>query len=395
VREQDKAEGHAVRAVYLYSGMTDTALETEDDTLYEVCKRLWNNITAKQMYITGAIGASSYGESFTFDYDLPNDTAYAETCASIGLVFFAIRMLKINADSHYSDIMEKALYNNIIAGMQLDGTKFFYVNPLSVFPESCEKDQIHRHVKPERQKWFSCACCPPNIARMISSLGGYIYTAKNNTMMIHLYISNTVNIKLNNIKTDIQIQSELPQKGTVTVLIKVEKPANFTVALRVPEWCTGFICSINGRRIEENSLKNGYLYLTRIWKTQNKIELNMEMPVRTIEINPMVRQNIGRVAVTRGPIVYCIEEADNGKNMERIFLTPEPKFKEIYEPDTLGGITALYTEGLYLDDSSWDTNTLYRPERPKKYTPKPLKFIPYYSWANRKVGEMMVWVKKL
>ena len=188
VRQQDEAVGHAVRAVYLYSGMADVARLTGDESLYAACERLWENMTRKKMYITGGIGATNLGEAFSFNYDLPNDLAYAETCASIGLVFFAKRMLQIKADSRYADVMEKALYNGVLSGMALDGKSFFYVNPLESLPEACHKDERKFHVKPVRQKWFGCACCPPNIARLVSSISTYAYTQSEDTLYFHLYM---------------------------------------------------------------------------------------------------------------------------------------------------------------------------------------------------------------
>jgi Putative glycosyl hydrolase of unknown function (DUF1680). len=200
VREQTTAEGHAVRAVYLYSGMADVALETGDKSLVNACKRLWDNLTKKRMYVTGSIGSMSIGESLTFDYDLPNDTNYSETCASVGLVFFAHRMLQIDPDRQYSDVMERALYNTVISGMSLDGKKFFYVNPLEVWPEACEKNKVKSHVKYTRQPWFGCACCPPNIARLLTSLGKYIYSKKAKEVFVHLYVDSELKEKFQKVK---------------------------------------------------------------------------------------------------------------------------------------------------------------------------------------------------
>ena len=192
MREQDKAEGHAVRAVYLYSGMAEVASATEDAELFRACERIWDNIVKKQMYVTGAIGATEHGEAFSFDYDLPNDTVYAETCAAIGLIFFARRMFEITKDSKYTDVMERALFNGVISGMSLDGKSFFYVNPLEVNPEACEKDYFKRHVKPVRQKWFGCACCPPNVARLLSSIGGYAFECSEEAIYMNLFVGGQV-----------------------------------------------------------------------------------------------------------------------------------------------------------------------------------------------------------
>ena len=216
VREQDEAVGHAVRAVYLYSGMADIARLTGDEALYAACEKLWDNITRKKMYITGGIGATHMGEAFSFNYDLPNDTAYAETCASIGLVFFARRMLEIKADRKYADVMERALYNGILSGMALDGKSFFYVNPLESLPEACHKDERKFHVKPVRQKWFGCACCPPNIARLLSSIASYAYTEAEDSLYVHLYMGSVLEKDCGGKKLDLRITSDFPWDGKVT-----------------------------------------------------------------------------------------------------------------------------------------------------------------------------------
>ena len=210
VREQDEAVGHAVRAVYLYSGMADIARLTEDDSLFDACRTLWDNMVQKKLYITGGIGGTHMGEAFSFNYDLPNDTAYAETCASIGLVFFARRMLEICPDVQYADVMEQALYNTVLSGMALDGKSFFYVNPLEVLPEACHKDERKFHVKPVRQKWFGCACCPPNLARTLSSVSSYAFTEKDDTLFVHLYIGSDIKKTVNGKEVSIHMTSNFP-----------------------------------------------------------------------------------------------------------------------------------------------------------------------------------------
>ena len=237
VREQSEAVGHAVRAVYLYSGMADVARLTGDEAMYEACERLWNNITKEKLYITGGIGGTHLGEAFSFGYDLPNDTAYSETCASIGLAFFARRMLEIQADNRYGDVMEQALYNTVLAGMALDGRSFFYVNPLEVLPEACEKDERKRHVKAIRQKWFGCACCPPNIARIVSSFGAYAYTQNESTLYTHLYAGSRVSFTLNGTAADMKLESNFPWDGKVKAVLHTEDSAKGTLAFRVPGWC--------------------------------------------------------------------------------------------------------------------------------------------------------------
>jgi uncharacterized protein len=395
VREQDEAVGHAVRAVYLYSGMADVARETKDDELLQACQRIWANMVHRRMYITGAIGSSSYGESFTFDYDLPNDTVYGETCASIGLVFFAHRMLQIHPRSEYADVIEKALYNGIISGISLDGTKFFYVNPLEVVPEACEKDQLRRHVKPERQKWFGCACCPPNLARTITSLASYIYTQNDKALYLHLYIGNESMIDLSGVNTKISISTSYPWDENVTIKLSPARAIESTIALRIPGWCRAYtICKNNVEiAVTKDLIQDGYLLLHDRWTEGDAIELHFEMPVQMIRSNPMVRANVGKVAIMRGPIVYCLEQEDNDLHLDWLKLPSNPRFSYHYEKDLLGGIVIVESSGLKLEDQSLKEASLYECYTKDIYTEKHLTWIPYYSWANRNVGEMLVWIK--
>ena len=394
VREQDKAEGHAVRAVYLYSGMAEVASATEDQELFDACERLWNNIVTRQMYVTGAIGATEHGEAFSFDYDLPNDTVYAETCAAIGLIFFARRMFEITKDSRYTDVMERALYNGVISGMSLDGKSFFYVNPLEVSPEHCEKDYFRRHVKPERQKWFGCACCPPNVARLLSSIGGYAFECNDTSVYINLFVGGKVELELNGKKNVFDVQTDYPWNGKVTVSILNDQPSDYTCALRIPGWCERYEITVNGEKLSCEPEK-GYAVLKREWKNGDQIVLDMEMPVRIIEANPLVREDIGKVAVMRGPIVYCLEEKDNGDQLQQIYLEEGQRFTEEYEGQLFNGVVTLQVKGKRVSDDGWNGDTLYRTYRGKKYSEQNLKMIPYYSWANRGIGEMTVWVRMM
>lgn len=392
VREQEKAEGHAVRAVYLYSGMADVASETGDAELFEACEKLWDNIVKKQMYVTGAIGATQHGEAFTFDYDLPNDTIYAETCAAIGLIFFARRMFEITKDGKYMDIAERALYNGVISGMSLDGKKFFYVNPLEVNPEASLKDYNKMHVKPERQKWFGCACCPPNVARLLSSIGGYAFECDDNSLYMNLFIGGEIELMLGGRKNRLRVETNYPWDGGVAVTVENEQPCEFIYAVRLPEWCQAHTLTVNGESVEY-TVEKGYALLKRIWKNGDRIELRMEMPVTVVEANPHVREDIGKVAVMRGPLVYCLEEEDNGAQLQEIYLDEKLQFEEKYEENLLKGVVTLRTEGKRVSGKGWNPDTLYRTYSGKQYREQRLKFIPYYAWANRSVGEMEVWVR--
>jgi len=392
VREQNVAVGHAVRAVYLYSGMADVAKETNDDELLEVCKRLWRNMTRKQMYITGGIGSSQYGEAFTYDYDLPNDTIYAETCASIGLVFFARRMLEITPKSEYADVMEKALYNGIISGMSLDGTKFFYVNPLEVVPEASEKDHLRAHVKVERQKWFGCACCPPNIARLLSSIGGYAYSLKENTLFMHLYIGGEISVNLSSKDITLSVSSNYPWSENINISLNMKGESTFEFALRIPEWCRSYNIKVNNQEVEYEMF-DGYVYIIKTWENNDEINIYFEMPVEIMTANPSVRENIGKVAIMRGPIVYCLEEEDNGRDLYSVYLSENPEFTYEYEKDLLEGVVTIEGNGKILLKKNWDEDSLYKSNAEIKFEDKKLKWIPYYSWANRNPGEMIVWLR--
>ncbi len=388
VREQQAAEGHAVRAVYLYSGMADVARVTGDEELFKATQRLWESIVRRRMYITGGIGSCEYGEAFTFDYDLPNDTVYAETCASIGLTFFARRMLEIAPKAEYADVMEKALYNGIISGMSLDGTSFFYVNPLEVVPQACREDHLRHHVKPTRQKWFGCACCPPNLARLIASIGAYAYTASADTLYLHLYMGSDVKTTLGGRDFALDVQSTFPWQGDVSITVK--SAAEGTLALRIPGWCKQYAITLNGEAIAP-ACKDGYALLCHQWAPGDIITLHFDMPVTVVAANPHVRENAGKLAVTRGPVVYCLEEADNGPDLHLVRLQKDTKFEEVYRSDLLDGVMTLKAKGQKLT-GEWAEDQLYKPASEQTYTQKALTFIPYYAWANRAEGEMLVWV---
>lgn len=392
VREQDKAEGHAVRAVYLYSGMAEVASKTEDKELFEACRKLWDNITQKQMYVTGAIGATEHGEAFSFDYDLPNDTVYGETCAAIGLIFFARRMFEITKDSRYADVMEQALYNGVISGMSLDGKSFFYVNPLEVEPEACLKDYNKRHVKPERQKWFGCACCPPNVARLLSSIGGYAFEESPDSLYMNLFVGGKLQTVKDGKENQITVETRYPWAGQIKITVENKEDSTFALALRIPGWCQSYSLKVN-KEPQEYSRNQGYAMLERTWKNGDEVLLTLDMPVQLVEANPLVREDLGKVAVTRGPLVYCLEETDNGKNLSGIYLEEDADFAIKEEPELLKGVVTIETQGKKVSQKGWNGETLYRTYQGKNYDPCSLKFIPYYAWTNRGIGEMTVWVK--
>ena len=386
VREQTDAEGHAVRAVYLYSGMADVARETADKDLAAACRRMWDSIVRKRMYITGGIGSSDYGEAFTFDYDLPNDMAYAETCAAIGLVFFARRMLKLEKRGEYADVMERALYNGVISGMQLDGKRFFYVNPLEVDPEACREDARKHHVKPERQKWFGCACCPPNIIRLLTSLEDYVFDTDKNTLYLHLYMGGSIRTDL----LSLDVETGYPWSGNICLTVSADTQKETVLALRLPLWCSTWTLRVNEEKIGAQP-EDGYLLMKRIWHKGDRILLDLDMHVRMIRANPAVRENIGKAALMRGPVVYCLEETDNGPDLHTLRHAPQLHAETVFEEELPGGVMALYTDGLRESRTAWG-DTLYEEKEPETGTVR-LKWIPYYAWANRGPGEMTVWIR--
>ena len=392
LREQTEAQGHAVRAMYLYSGAADVARETGDAALAEACRRLWDSTVRRRMYVTGSIGSSEYGEAFTFDYDLPNDTVYGETCAAIGLVFFARRMLALEARGEYADVMERALYDGVISGMQLDGKKFFYVNPLEVLPEASQKDFAKRRVKVERQKWFGCACCPPNVIRLVSSLEDYVYSVNGSEVFVHLYVGGGLQTRVGGKSVRLDMRTNYPWEGAVAVTVDAE--AVFALKLRVPGWCRRWTLRLNGEAVSAAPV-DGYVALERAWKPGDRVELEMDMPVELVRANPRVYEDAGKAAVMRGPVVYCLEEADNTRNLHLVRLgdaKPED-FEAVWKADKLGGIVELRSPGVRESDAGWG-ETLYSGAIDIEATPARLTWIPYYSWANREPGEMRVWIRR-
>lgn len=359
VREQTDAVGHAVRAVYLYTAMADIAAETGDQGLLEACRKLFGSIAQKQMYITGGIGSTNHGEAFTFDYDLPNDTIYQETCASIGLIFFAHSLLKSDVNGVYADVLERALYNSVLSGMALDGRSFFYVNPLEVWPEASCKNPAKAHVKPVRQKWYGCACCPPNIARLLSSLGRFIYTVKGRVIHTHLYIGSESVIEVEDVKVKLVQETNYPWDGNVQIKVAETDGDEFAIALRIPGWCRGAEIRLNNEKLDMKT-ENGYAYISRNWRVGDILMLRMEMPVELVEANPMVRADAGKVAIQRGPLVYCLEEADNGENLSALSLKADAGLLVEYDTGLFGGTVIVKGNAMRTQTDGWE-NLLYCP----------------------------------
>lgn len=394
IKQQDQAVGHAVRFVYMCTGMAHLAAATGDPDMLEACKRLWDNMEQKQMYITGGIGSQSHGEAFSTDYDLPNDTVYAETCASCGLVFFAHRMLMLEPNAKYADAMERALYNTVIGGMSRDGRSFFYVNPLEVHPDACGKNHIYHHVKPVRQGWFGCACCPPNVARVLASLGQYVYTVRDNAIYANLYIGGEAKLDLMGSQVVIHQQSNYPWDGHIRFTVEAERATAFTLALRIPDWCDQASITVNGvHKPLDGLVADGYAMLQGEWKTGDQIELTLPMTVARMKGHPLVRQTAGKTAIQRGPLVYCLEEADNGPNLHQLLLPTDSEFKVTEDINLFGGMPVITVEGIRRRAGNWG-DRLYKRDVAYEETELDLKFIPYFAWANRGEGEMRVWVEE-
>lgn len=396
VREQDRATGHAVRMVYMLTGMAGTAAITGDEGLKQACLRLWDSIVSRQMYITGGIGSMAQGEAFSADFDLPNDMAYAETCASVGLIFFAHRMLLLYPESRFADVMERALYNTVLAGMSGDGKHFFYVNPLEVDPKLCGgSNKNYNHVKPVRQEWFGCACCPPNVARLLASLGRYIYTVKDNTVYTHLYIGGESRIDVRGNAVKIAQQSNYPWDGDILLSIDTEQPQEFELALRIPDWSVEFDVSLNGEKLApaQTEVDSGYLKIRRVWSNSDQLRLLLSMPVQRVYSDPRVRANAGKTAIQRGPLVYCLEEADNGANLHQLLL---PADREIALERRADGTLALKAEAVRRTGRPDARSGLYSYGRQGLYAEEKatVTMIPYYAWANRGEGEMAVWIRE-
>lgn len=386
VVEQDEAVGHAVRAVYMYSGMADVAAITGDSSYIKAIDKIWDNIVSKKIYITGGIGARHAGEAFGNNYELPNLSAYCETCAAIGNVYMNYRLFLLHGDAKYFDVLERTLYNGLISGVSLDGGSFFYPNPLS------------SNGKYSRKPWFGCACCPSNVSRFIPSLPGYVYAVKNDQVYVNLYLSNKAELKVDKTKILLEQETGYPWNGDIRLKI-TQGNQDFTMKLRIPGWVRGNVLpsdlysyadnqkpayqvSVNGQTVESD-VNDGYLSIARKWKKGDVVEVHFDMIPRIVKANPKVEADHGRVAVERGPIVYCAEWPDNRFNVHSILLNQHPQFKVTDKPELLYGIRQITTDAQAL---SYD--------KAGKLVTKDveLTLIPYYAWAHRGEGDMEVWL---
>lgn len=386
VLEQDEAVGHAVRATYMYAGMADVAAITGDSSYIKAVDRIWENIVSKKIYITGGIGARHAGEAFGDNYELPNLSAYNETCAAIGNVYVNYRLFLLHGDAKYFDVLERTLYNGLISGVSLDGGSFFYPNPLS------------SNGGYSRKPWFGCACCPSNISRFIPSLPGYVYAVKDNQVYVNLYMSNRGELKVDRKKVVLEQETSYPWDGDIRIRV-AQGSQKFVLNLRIPGWVRGevlpsdlyryadnkqlsYAVTVNGEPVT-GELQKGYLQIDRKWKKGDVVEVHFDMQPRVVKAHEQVAADRGRVAIERGPIVYCAEWPDNDFNVHNILLNQRPTFQVVNKPDLLYGICELTTEAQSLS---------YNAAGKLAVKDVTLTLIPYYAWAHRGEGDMEVWL---
>jgi uncharacterized protein len=394
VRSQEEATGHAVRAVYLYSAMADEYAASGDPSLLAALRRLWDSLVSRRMYLTGGIGSQAHGERFTFDYDLPSDTAYAETCASIGLAFWAARMNSIEGDSRYADVLERALYNGILSGASLDGTRYFYVNPLAAEPAAIACRQDHEHVKGARVQWFGCSCCPPNIARLVASQASYLYGTSEGAVWVHHYAQGEAEAPVAGARVRIGQETDYPWSGAISLSVEPDRDTEFELRLRIPDWCGNARCSVGGAR-GDWPIERGYLVLKRRWKPGDQVELDLEMRCRVLEADPRIPELAGMLAVQRGPLVYCAESVDNGEALHSLVLDPEASIEAEYDPSLMGGAVRLRARALRDCPSDAAGSALpYGEKKRGASVSVQLTLVPYHMWGNRSPGgEMRVWLR--
>ena len=395
VVNQKEAVGHAVRAGYMYAGMADVAALTGDSSYIKAIDDIWNNIVGKKYYLTGGVGALHWGEAFGANYELPNKTAYNETCAAIAQVYLNQRMFLLHGDAKYIDCLERTLYNGVISGMSIDGGRFFYPNPLA----ADGKYKFNADNTLERQPWFGCACCPSNLSRFIPSVPGYFYAVKGNKVYVNLFASSKADLTVNGKTVDFTVDTKYPWNGDIALTIGKNKAGQFNLAIRIPGWMRGQVVpsdlykfedntktpwsiTVNGKKVD-GTLEKGYFSISRKWKKGDVVRIHFDMQPRIVKANDKVEADRGRIAVERGPLVYCAETADNQYDIFRFVMPKQPQFTVNDAPQLLNGIKTISVEGTYLktDDQG---SVLSKSAQ--------LKLIPYYAWNHRGVGKMLVWI---
>ena len=385
VREQTAAVGHAVRQGYLLAGMAEVGGQTGDAGLTDAARRIWENIVSRQMYITGGVGSTHEGEAYSFDYDLPPERCYTETCAAISLAMTSVRLGRIAPHGKYGDIVERTLYNGILSGVSLDGTRYFYMNPLEVWPERCEKRQDLR-IDAERQGWFGCACCPPNVLRTLTGLGNYLFETDGDTLYVDQYISCSAEAELESGRLSFELESRMPWEGLAEIRI-LRPAAGCRIRLRIPSWAGERRLLVNGCETEREE-KDGYITLEGPFGEGYVIRLELPMQVKLMHAAMHTPNYAGKRAVMKGPLVYCMEEADNGRELWNLSVEDGPAEAE-HRADLLNGVDVIRLRG----QRETTDEALYSDGRVSR-EPAELTLVPYYAWGNRGKGEMAVWIRK-
>jgi DUF1680 family protein len=373
--------------------MADVAAHTGDGELLKACKVLWENLVTRRMAITGGVGPRQQNEGMTVDYDLPAEGAYLETCAAVALVFWAHRLFLATGDGQYLDVMERAVFNGTISGIDRSGSRFYYGNPLAVHP-GFDGNAVYRgrdyHYR--RQPWFGCACCPPNLCRLIAQFPGYLYAVKGKTLYASLYADSKATLAIGGTEAMLVQQTDYPWDGRVKFTVQPSSAATWTLALRIPGWCRQAEVKVNGK-VMDTVARKGFAHLKREWQKGDTVKLTLAMPVEQVRVNPRTRQVTGKVALQRGPIVYCLEEVDNGANLTNVYLKEKTAFRVRKGPAEIGGVPVLTATAWAEDLDGWK-DTLYAPHR-SKMRKRPIMAIPYFLWANRDPGEMNVFLGKV
>ncbi len=393
--EQTTAEGHAVRAMYQFSAMADLAEEKQDQELRTACKKLWKNVTTRRMYVTGGIGSSGLLERFTVDYDLPNDRMYCESCASIGLMMFGQRMNRVTRDANYYDTVERALYNTVLAGVSMHGDRYFYVNPLEVWPENCKDHTSIAYVKPVRQPWFEVACCPANIARTLASLGQYIYAEDKKSLYVNLLIGSTYETVLRDTEISLTMDNDLLSGGDLHLDVHTRGEQAIVIRLRIPGWLEEPRFKLNGEEIRP-AMEDGYAVLACNCSGEHRFSVSGQVKPRILGANLNVRADVGKVAIQNGPYVYCVEQQDNGENLAALRILPDSTKIAVIPPDPAlpGNVPLLSIPAKRISATIEDGEALYGTSH-MEIQDQTVTAVPYAFWGNRKPGEMRVWLDAL
>ena len=389
VTQQREAVGHAVRAAYMYAGMTDIAAIAGDADYAAAVRALWDNVVGKKLALTGGIGARHEGEAFGKDYELPNLTAYNETCAAQANILWNQRMFLLTGEAKYIDVLERSLYNSFLAGVGMDGRSFYYVNPLA-----CDGEYpFNREASMARQPWYDCSCCPTNVVRLMPSLSGYVYALGEDSLYVNLYMAGRADLTIGGIEASIQLRTDYPWDGKIEIDLSLAQPVEFALRLRIPafaggqplpselyhyldESADGCATLVDGDEVPLH-IRDGYAEVRRRWQGTTRIELRLPLPIRRVVAHPAVSELAGAVALERGPLVYALEEVDNGKGLVEFTLPGAAPLHTQHEPDLLGGVTVIHGEAVAAGGQA-----------------TPITAVPYYAWGHRDVGEMTVWLRR-